>query len=81
MGSPLSPVLCNLYLEDLEKNAIATFNTKPLLFLGYVDDIFVICPENECALEDFKAHHKSHSTTTEFTAEKETNGSLPFLGH
>jgi hypothetical protein len=42
MGSPLSPVLCNLYLEDLEKNAIATFNTKPLLFLRYVDDIFVI---------------------------------------
>jgi hypothetical protein len=47
MGSPLSPVLCNLYLEDSEKNATATFNTKPVLFLRYVDDIFVIWPENK----------------------------------
>jgi retron-type reverse transcriptase len=40
MGSPLSPVLCNIFMEELEEKAVSTFETKPILWKRYVDDIF-----------------------------------------
>jgi hypothetical protein len=30
MGSPLSPVLCNIFMEELEEKAILFYKTKPL---------------------------------------------------
>ncbi|XP_023028767.2 uncharacterized protein [Leptinotarsa decemlineata] len=42
MGSPLSPVVANLFMEEIETEAIATSHLKPKLWLRYVDDIFVI---------------------------------------
>ena len=42
MGSPLSPVLANLYMEFFEEMAIDTATHKPTLWIRYVDDTFVI---------------------------------------
>ncbi len=38
MGSPLSPVMANLFKEEFEKNALATATLKPGFWLRYVDD-------------------------------------------
>jgi len=79
MGSPLSPVLCNIYLEHLENRAINSFITKPILFCRYVDDIFFVWPEGVCSIEEFHTHLNAQSTDIKFTIEKEVNGTIPFL--
>ena len=56
MGSPLSPILCNIFMEELEENAISTFETKPLVWKRYVDDIFFIWPGDEQSIKKFHEH-------------------------
>jgi hypothetical protein len=79
MGKPLSPVLCNTYLEYLENQAINRFTTKPIIFFRYVDDNFFVWPENVCSIEDSHTHLNAQSTDIKFTIEKEVNGTIPFL--
>ena len=42
MGSPLSPVLANLYIENLEQKIMEGFESPPKVWWRYVDDNFVI---------------------------------------
>ncbi|PNF14821.1 hypothetical protein B7P43_G06341, partial [Cryptotermes secundus] len=44
MGSSLSPVVSNIYMEHFEQLAIDSAQDKPSLWLRYVDDTFVIWP-------------------------------------
>jgi hypothetical protein len=47
MGSPLSPVIANFYMEDFEIKAIETATHKPACWYRYVDDTFVIWPHGQ----------------------------------
>ena len=40
MGSPLSPLVANIYMEEYEKQAISTSTTPPILWKRFVDDTF-----------------------------------------
>ena len=42
MGSPLSPVVANIYMQDFESWVLETASLKPSLWLRYVDDTFVM---------------------------------------
>ena len=84
MGSPLSPVIADLYMEHFETMymehfetmAIETAQQRPSLWLRYVDDTFVIWPHGRDSLEDFLSHINSLRPSIEFTME---DGRLPFL--
>ncbi|XP_072052031.1 uncharacterized protein [Amphiura filiformis] len=81
MGSPVSPITANLYMEFLEEQAIATapLNCKPMLWKRYVDDILEIVKDNQV---DNLTDHLNNTDPTDsikFTYEKEVDGRIPFL--
>ena len=44
MGSPLSPILANIFMETLEDSFLQTLPTTIKIWKRYVDDIFAIIP-------------------------------------
>ncbi|XP_046601397.1 uncharacterized protein LOC124295445 [Neodiprion lecontei] len=44
MGSPLSPILSDLVLDDLEQHCLNKLDFKPSFFFRYVDDIITAVP-------------------------------------
>ena len=79
MGSPLSPILANLFMEEFEEEAIDTTRTKPALWLRYVDDTFVLWRHGKDKLKPFLTHLNSRRPSITFTMEIEEEGRLPFL--
>ena len=77
MGSPVSVVVANLVMEDIEQKALSTFHSPPRFWKWYVD--------NTCAAllvdlaDSFHAHLNSIDFNIQFTVEKESDGQLPFL--
>uniref|UniRef100_A0A5S6QH72 Reverse transcriptase domain-containing protein n=1 Tax=Trichuris muris TaxID=70415 RepID=A0A5S6QH72_TRIMR len=80
MGSSLSPVIAELFMEHLEEKAfpsgLSEHNVK--LFKRYVDDIFAIVKQGK---EDELLNHLNNlfPGKIQFTIEREEEGCLPFL--
>ena len=74
MGSPLSPVLANIYMEYFEVMALGSTSLKPSMWLRYVDDTFILWP-HQILLD----HVNSIRPSIQFTMEKEQDNKLPFL--
>ena len=55
MGSPLSPIVANIFMENFEKEALETASHPPSLWKRYVDDTFVI-QEEQYKNEFFPPH-------------------------
>jgi hypothetical protein len=79
MGSPLSPVIANFYMEVFEEMALNQAPHKPLCWFRYVDDTFVIWPHSPDRLKDFLDHLNGIHQNIQFTMEMERDGHLPFL--
>ncbi|XP_021938281.1 uncharacterized protein LOC110838924 [Zootermopsis nevadensis] len=79
MGSPLSPVIANFYMEHFEEMAVDRATFKPLCWFRYVDDTFVIWPHGPGKLAKFLNHLNSIHESIQFTMETEKDGHLPFL--
>ena len=57
MGSPVSAVIANLYMEELEERAIATATYKPKIWKHYVDDTFTVLGKDD--VDGFLQHLNS----------------------
>ena len=79
MGSPLSPIVANLYMEHLEEAALLTAPDPPRLWLRYVDNTFVIWPHGQEKLDCFHEHLNTQHRNIKFTVEHERENKLGFL--
>ena len=82
MGSPLSPLLAEIFLNNLETNFISThplFKKYIFFWRRYVDDVFVIFKGNKSDVPIFLSFLNSLHTNIEFTSELPVNNCIPFL--
>jgi hypothetical protein len=79
MGSPISPVIANFYMEDYEKAALESAQLKPRCWFRYVDDIFVIWQHGPDKLKDFLHYLNGIHQSIHFIMETESEGHFPFL--
>ena len=77
MGSPVSVVIANLLMEDVEERVLTTFHPPPRFWRRYVDDTFTALPRD--LVQQFLSHLNSIEPCIQFTVEEETEGKLPFL--
>ena len=74
---PVSPIVCNLYMENFEKIELSSAPSPTSMWLRYVDDTFVKIHEYD--VDGFTAHINSIDRNMQFTTEPELNNKLPFL--
>lgn len=78
MGSPLGPLLANVFMSSIEEN-LEREGKLPSFYQRYVDDTLTIMPNIATASNFLDTFNKAHSSV-KFTMETECNGMLPFLG-
>ena len=76
MGSPVSAVIANLYMESFEEQAITTSSNKPRIWRRYVTDTFTILDRG--SVDSFLQHLNNQQPSIRFTMETENN-KLAFL--
>ena len=79
MGSPLGPLLANVFMSSIEEN-LEREGKLPSFYRRCVDDTFIIMPNIATASNFQDTLNKTHCSV-KFTMETECNGMLPFLGN
>ena len=78
MGSPLSPIVVNIYMENFEVEAITSAPNPPQFWKRYVDDTFTILQSS--TKDEFLERLNSIDQQIQFTAEEQReDGAMPFL--
>lgn len=77
MGSPLSPVIADIVMQDIETRALNIINFKLPFYFRFVDDIFTAVPAER--IDDFLNTFYSVNTRLQFTLEIENNNTISFL--
>ena len=68
MGSPVSVVVANLVMEDVEQRALCTFAYPPRIWKRYVDDTFCIIGAKH--IDCFHQHLNSLEMYTVYNGER-----------
>jgi len=75
MGSPLSPILADIVMQDLEERAISSLSLHLPFYFRYVDDTALAAPSASCQkiLHVFNSFHKRLQFTIEIADENTLN--------
>ena len=77
MGSPLGPVLANIFMVSLEESLVSGLNDKMPVWLRYVDDTFTLMAKGE--VENVLNVLNNFHASIKFTYEKEISNQIAFL--
>ena len=77
MGSPVSPVIADLFMEDFEMKAFNKYSKTPRLWERFVDDILAIVEKTRT--KELLEYLNNQHDRIQFTMEEEQEGSLPFM--
>ena len=77
MGSPVSALIANLYMEIFKEQAIESAPCKPKIWKRYVGDTFTILDRDR--VDVFLQHLNSQQPSLRFTMEIENNNKIAFL--
>ena len=77
MGSPLGPVLANVFMVHLEETIAPKLQTSMPTWIRYVDDTFTLVQKGK--LEEIIATLNNFHPNIKFTHEFEQNNEIPFL--
>jgi len=77
MGSPLSPIIADFVMQDLEVSCLNSINCQITFYHRFVDDIVMAAPCNEIDLI-FNTFNEYHDRL-KFTIERESERSISFL--
>jgi hypothetical protein len=78
MGTPVAPTYANIFMGWLEQKILAGFRIKPLVFLRYLDDLFIIWQHGNTLLDTFVGFMNSFHPTINFTCAR-SESSVAFL--
>ena len=78
MGSPLGPVLVNIFMGHFEEKWVLNNNAFPSVWFRYVDDTFTVFDNKNTAIQFLHYSNNCHANI-KFTVEFEENSTTPFL--
>ena len=78
MGTKAAPGLANCFMGNFEEEHVYKYRLHPLLYLRYLDDIFLIWQHTENELDEYLTHLNNCLPTIKFTLEK-SRDSVCFL--
>ena len=81
MGSPLSPIIVDIVMQDLEEIAIQKLSANLLFYFRYVDDIILTTPldSTNIILEMCNSYTSDLYVRLQFIMEISNKGKLSFL--
>ena len=77
MGSPLGPILANIFMVELEESLIPTLSDKLRLWFRYVDDTFTFIKKDK--IDDVIYILNNFHTNIKFTCVCENSNKISFL--
>ena len=77
MGSPLSPIISDIVMDDLKKECLSKLTFKLPFYFRYVDDNITAAPPDK--IDTILNAFNNYNNKLKFTIEKESNNQISFL--